>query len=424
MNFLKKILASPDLRKKILFTIGLLTLTRLAAHIPIPGATISNIQDFFSNNQLFGLLDVFSGGTISKFSIILMGVGPYINASIIMQLLTMIVPSLEAMQKEGQQGRNKINQYTRILTVPLALLQSYGTITLLTQNGVISPLSTYNLIIALVTATAGCLFLMWLGELITENGIGNGISLIITIGIIAGIPGQIRNNLALAAADSSKIFTFVALIVLIIAEIALVVFINEAQRNVPVTYARQVRGNKTMGGSDTYLPLRVTQAGVIPIIFAISVMVFPNVIANFFGSAKTEWIASGAKWIAELFTNKIFYGSFYFIMVLLFTFFYTSVIFQADKVAENMQKQGGFIPGVRPGTQTINFLNKTMLHITAIGALFLALVAVAPLLMENLLSTSNLLLTGTGMLILVSVTIDTIKQIKSNIIMRSYEEDY
>ncbi len=380
MNLLKKILATPDLRKKIIFTILLLTLTRVAAHIPIPGATLSNIQEFFSSNQLFGLLDVFSGGTISRFSIVLMGVGPYINASIIMQLLTMIVPSLEALSKEGQQGRDKINQYTRLLTIPLAILQSYGTITLLTQSGVISPLSTYALIIALVTATAGCIFLMWLGELITENGIGNGVSLIITIGIVAGIPSQIRNNLALAVADSSKIFTFIFLLVLIVVEIALVVFVNEAQRNVPVTYARQVRGNKTFGGSDTYLPLRVTQAGVIPIIFAISVMVFPNVIANFFGSAKTEWIANGANWIAEVFTNQWFYGTFYFFMVLLFTFFYTSVIFQPEKVAENMQKQGGFIPGVRPGSQTEQFLSKTMLHLTAIGAVFLAFIAYEALL--------------------------------------------
>jgi len=424
MNLIKKILASPDLRKKIIYTILLLTLTRVAAHIPIPGATISNIQEFFSNNQLFGLLDIFSGGTISNFSIVLMGVGPYINASIIMQLLVMIVPSLEALQKEGQQGRDKINQYTRLLTIPLALLQSYGTITLLTQSGVIQPLSGFTLLIALVTATAGCVFLMWLGELITENGIGNGISLIITIGIVAAIPSQLRNNLALAVADSSKILSFIFLLVLIVVEIALVVFVNEAQRNVPVTYARQVRGNKTFGGSDTYLPLRVTQAGVIPIIFAISVMVFPNVIANFFGGAKTEWIASGANYIAELFTNQWFYGIFYFAMVILFTFFYTSVIFQPDKVAENMQKQGGFIPGVRPGSQTVNFLSKTMLHITAIGAVFLAFIAVAPLLMENLLGTSNLLLTGTGILILVAVTIDTIKQVKSNIIMRSYDDDY
>jgi preprotein translocase subunit SecY len=422
MNTFKKIFASPDLRNKILFTIGLLTVTRIAAHIPIPGVSVENIQNYFSQNQLFGLLDVFSGGTISNFSIILMGVGPYINASIIMQLLTMIIPSLEALSKEGQQGRNKINQYTRIITVPLAILQSYGTIALLTQQGVITGFQGYDLILALITATAGCIFLMWLGELITENGIGNGISMIITVGIIAGIPEQIRNNLALAQTDPTKWWTFIGLMVAFILMIALVVYVNESQRNVPVSYARQMRGNKTYGGSESYIPLRVTTAGVIPIIFAISIMVFPNVIANFFGNAQTVWIAEGAKWLQELFQDQLFYGIFYFVMVVLFTFFYTSVIFQPDQIAENMQKQGGFIPGVRPGSQTSQFLSDTMTRLTVIGALFLAFIAVAPLVLEQVFSTNNLLITGTGLLILVSVTIDTIKQIKSNIVMRSYEE--
>ncbi|MBU0647793.1 preprotein translocase subunit SecY [Patescibacteria group bacterium] len=424
MSTLKKIFATPDLRNKIIFTVVLLALTRVLAHIPIPGATLENLQEYFNQNQLFGLLNVFSGGTIENFSIILMGVGPYINASIIMQLLTMIIPSLEALSKEGQQGRQKISTYTRYLTVPLAFLQSYGTIALLTQSGQITGLTGINLWIALITATAGCVLMMWLGELITENGIGNGISLLITIGIIAGIPAQIGNNLALAQVDSEKLIGFIILIVLIVLEVALVVFVNEAQRNIPVTYARQVRGNKQYGGSDTYLPLRVIMAGVIPIIFAISIMVFPNVIANFFGHAQTEWIASAALKIQEIFTKDLFYGIFYFAMVIIFTFFYTSVIFQPDQVAENMQKQGGFIPGVRPGSQTIKFLSDTVLRITVIGSMFLAFIAVAPLLLQYLLGTSNLLVTGTGLLILVSVTIETIKQVKSNILMRSYEEDY
>jgi preprotein translocase subunit SecY len=424
MNTLKKVFASPDLRNKILFTIGLLTITRIAAHIPIPGVGLENIKQYFDQNALFGLLDVFSGGTISNFSIILMGVGPYINASIIMQLLTMIIPSLENLSKESQQGRDKINQYTRLLTVPLALLQSYGTITLLTQQGVISGLHGTSLYIALITATAGCIFLMWLGELITERGIGNGISMIITIGIIAGIPTQIRNLLALSQADSTKIWVMIIIIASIIILTALIVYFNEAQRNVPVSYARQVRGNKTYGGAETYLPLRVVTAGVIPIIFAISIMIFPNVIANLFGNAHTPWVAEGAKWLQEVFKNQYFYGIFYFAMVVIFTFFYTSVVFQPDKIAENMQKQGGFIPGVRPGSQTTQFLSDTMTRITVLGALFLAFVAVAPLILENLLNTSSLLVTGTGLLILVSVTIDTIKQVKSDIIMRSYEDNY
>jgi preprotein translocase subunit SecY len=422
LDTFKKILASPDLTKKILFTVALLTLTRLMAHIPIPGAALSNLHDFFASNQLFGLMDIFSGGTISRFSIILMGVGPYINASIIIQLLTMIVPQLENLSKEGQSGRNQLNQYTRLLTVPLALLQSYGTIALLQQSKLVGAMDTQQLVVSLITATAGCVLLMWLGELITESGIGNGVSLIITTGIISGIPGQIRNNLALASVDTTKIITFALLVILIILEIALIVYVNEAQRNVPVTYARQVRGSKTYGGADTYLPLRVTTAGVIPIIFALSLMVFPNVLANFFGHAHTQWLADAANWLNQLFNNQWFYGIFYFVMVILFTFFYTSVIFRPEQVAENMQKQGGFIPGVRPGNQTTNFLGQTMIRITVVGALFLAVIAVAPLVTQALLGTKNLLLTGTGVLILVSVTIDTIKQIKSNILMRSYDE--
>ena len=425
MNTFKKIFSSPDLRQKIFVTILLLALTRILAHIPLPGASVDNLEAYFNQNQIFGLLIVFSGGTIENFSIILMGVGPYINASIIMQLLTMIVPSLESLSKEGQSGRDKINMYTRYLTVPLAFLQSYGTIALLTQSGQITGLNEgYNLWIALITATAGCVFMMWLGEIITEKGIGNGISLIITVGIVAGIPEQIRNNLALAQIDPQKLFNFILLVTLIILEVALIVYVNEAQRNVPVTYARQVRGYKMLGGSDTYLPLRVTMAGVIPIIFAISIMVFPDVIANFFGSARTEWIANAALTLKDWFSNNLFYGIVYFLVVILFTFFYTSVIFKPEEVAENMQKQGGFIPGVRPGSNTAKFLSDTVTRITVIGALFLAFIAVAPLLLQYFLNTQNLLVTGTGLLILVSVTIDTIKQIKSNILMRSYEEDY
>jgi len=424
MNTFKKIFGTPDLRNKILFTIALLTVTRIAAHIPIPGVSLENLKQYFDQNAIFGLLDVFSGGTISNFSIILMGVGPYINASIIMQLLTMIIPSLENLSKESQQGRDKINQYTRILTVPLALLQSYGTIALLTQQNVISGIHGTDLYIALITATAGCIFLMWLGELITERGIGNGISMIITVGIIAGVPKQIRNLLALAQADSSKIWVFLIVIAAVVLFTALVVYFNEAQRNVPVSYARQVRGNKTYGGAETYLPLRVVTAGVIPIIFAMSIMIFPNVIANLFGNAHTAWVASAAKGLQEIFKNQYFYGIFYFLMVVIFTFFYTSVVFQPDKIAENMQKQGGFIPGVRPGSQTTKFLSDTMIRITVFGALFLAFVAVAPLILEKALNINSLLVTGTGLLILVSVTIDTIKQVKSNILMRSYEDIY
>jgi preprotein translocase subunit SecY len=418
---LKLLWILPDLRKKILFTIGLLVIARFAAHVPIPGIDISRLEQFFQTNQFLGLLDLFSGGTISKFSIVMMGVAPYINASIIMQLLTMILPKLEALSKEGEEGRRKINQYTRLLTVPLAAIQAYGMIVVLTRGAspIINRLDLPTIITSVAIATAGTIFLMWLGELITEQGIGNGISLIITIGIIAGIPGAIRNiGATINAAQSISIVILVAVLAL---EIWGIVVVTEAQRNIPVSYARRVRAGRLTGGVDTHLPIRVNIAGVIPIIFALSVMLFPEMIATFFEQASTHWIAQAALTIKQLFANQLFYGIAYFLLVFVFTFFYTSVVFKPDEISENLQKQGGFVPGLRPGTQTSQFLKFVITRITLFGAIFLGIVAVLPFLLQAWTHIQTLVISGTGVLILVSVVIETMKQVRAQIAMRSYE---
>lgn len=417
----KKVWGYKDLRNKILITIGILFLIRLIAHIPVPGIDTSRLQQFFEGNKFLGMLNLFSGGTMQNFSIAMMGVSPYINASIIMQLLTMIVPKLEAMQKEGEEGRRKINQYTRYLTVPLAAIQAYGMIIVLTRGNspVISQLDPWILIMTIVIITAGTLLMMWLGEMITEAGIGNGISLIITAGIIAGIPNATSSILAVA--DSTKIFMLVIILAILVAQVFAIVVVTEGQRNIPVSYARRVRGTKVFGGVDTHLPIRVNIAGVIPIIFALSIMMFPETIAQFFAQAKTAWIANSALFIQQLFANKLFYGIFYFILVVGFCFFYTTVVFKPKDVAENLQKQGGFVPGLRPGPQTADYIRFIVFRITTFGALFLGVIAVLPVIMQEVTKIQTLIISGTGVLILVSVVVETMKQLRAQIAMRSYD---
>ena len=413
-----------DLRKKILMVLLLLAVTRVMAAIPIPGVNAGALRQFFEQNQLFGLLDIFSGGGLSNFSIAMLGVGPYITASIIMQLLGIIVPSIGALQKEGEQGKAKINQYTRYLTVPLALLQGFGTITLFTRGGmgsaqVLGALSLTDWGVILVSITAGSLILMWLGELITEYGIGNGLSLIIFAGIVAQVPSFLSQT-ALTF-DTQQIPTILGF-ALISAEVILaVVVMTEATRNIPVSYAKRVRGNKLYGGVDTHLPIRLNTAGVIPIIFAISILLFPGVIANFLVNAKTQAIADFARQVTELFQNQTFYGIAYFLLVIAFTYFYTAVIFNPEDIAENVQKQGGFIPGLRPGRNTAEFLYRVLNRITLAGAVFLGLIAVLPFLMQLVTKSQALTLGGTSLLIVVAVVIETVKQIDSQLVMRDYE---
>jgi len=410
-----------DLRNSILFVLAMLFVFRLTAHIPIPGVDVVNLRNFFKSNQIFGLMNIFSGGTMENFSIVALGVAPYITASIIFQLLIMIIPSLEELSKEGEYGRQKINQYTRLLTVPLAALQSFGMITLLRQSSrtIIQTTSPFSLFLMIISMTAGTVFLMWIGELISEKKIGNGISLLIFAGIVSRLPSSVTQ--VFVSFDRSQLFNWIIYAILAVVIIAGVVVVTEGQRNIPVTYAKRIRGTRMYGGSATHLPIRVNMAGVIPIIFAISIILFPPMVAQFFVGARTAFIASAAKWIISAFQNRLFYGILYFVLVVFFTYFYTAVIFHPEQIAENLQKQGGFIPGIRPGNHTAEYLHHTTNRVIFVGALFLGAIAVLPLLVQEFLGTRALVIGGTSLLIVVSVVIETIKQIQSQLTMREYE---
>ncbi len=411
-----------NIRNRILFVLGMLVIFRFVAHIPIPGVNLENLRNFLGGNQILGLLNVFSGGTMQNFSVVMIGIAPYITSSIIFQLLTMIIPKLEEMSKEGEAGQQKINMYTRLLTVPLAFMQSYGMIKLLNSNStspILTDLTFWKLLLIMTTISAGTIFLMWIGEMISEKKIGNGISLLIFAGIIAALPGVVRNSII--NYTSADFYTFVLFGIIAIITVVGVVFINEGQRNIPVNYAKQVRGNKTYGGSSSHLPLRVNMAGVIPIIFAISLVLLPSMIAQFFVNAQSAWLVSLATGTINLFQNQIFYGAFYFLLVFGFTYFYTAVVFHPQKISENLQRQGGFIPGIRPGKETEKYLNKTMNRINLTGASFLALIAILPLILQGVLGTQNLSLGGTSLLIVVAVAIEISKQIDAQLTMHAYD---
>jgi len=408
------------LRDKILFVLAMLVIFRLAAHIPIPGVNIAALKDVFSNNQILGLMNIFSGGGMQNFSIVMMGVAPYITSSIIFQLLGMIVPALEEMQKE-EDGRQKINKWTRWLSVPLAVMQSYGMITILRRSSysILGDVSPFDLMAMIITITAGTVFLMWIGELITEKKIGNGISLLIFAGIVSSLPQIIQQTVV--TFDPSKLFLLIGFSIIALITVIGVVIINEGQRKIPVQYARQVRGNRSYGGTSTHLPLRVNMAGVIPIIFAISVVIFPTMIAQFFIHAKTAWVANFAEWTIGIFNNQLFYAILYFLLVFAFTYFYTEVIFHPTQIAENLQKQGGFIPGIRPGRHTSEYLANTTHRIIFVGALFLGVIAILPLIMRYFTGMQSLSIGGTSLLIVVAVVVETVKQIEAQMTMRDYE---
>jgi preprotein translocase subunit SecY len=411
-----------EVRNSILTVLGILLLFRLTSHIPIPGVDIEALRKFFASNQYLGLLNIFSGGTFQNFSVTAMGVGPYITASIIIQLLTMVIPRLEEIQKDGQGGQRRLNQYMRVLTVPLAALQSYGVIRIINTSSrqqILGNLSTYQLLTIIVAMTAGSMFLMWIGEIISEKKVGNGISLIIFAGIIARLPSMVEQ--AATTFDASQIITLASYLVIGIVTIAGVVFITEAQRNIPVTYARFVRGQSSTGGSTTHLPLRVNMGGVIPIIFAISIILFPPLIAQYLMGAKTVWLASAATWVYDVSKNRLIYAVSYFVLVVFFTYFYTAVIFRPEQIAENLQKQGGYIPGIRPGLPTAEYLQYVTNRVLIVGALFLAVIAVLPLAVSQLTGTQNLVIGGTSLLIVVSVIIETVQQIEAQLIMREYD---
>lgn len=418
---LNQIWKAKDLRNNILFVLGILVVFRLAAHIPIPGVDAVALRNVFASNQVLGLMNLFSGGGMQNFSIVMMGVAPYITASIIFQLLGMIIPSLEEMQKE-ESGQQKINMWTRWGTVPLAILQSFSMITLLrrSSSAILGTVGVFDILTMVIVITAGTIFLMWLGELITEKKIGNGISLLIFAGIVSSLP-KIFNQVV-STYDSSQLFTIIGFVIVAIVTVVGVVIITEGQRNIPVQYAKQIRGNRTYGGSSTHLPLRVNMAGVIPIIFAISVVMFPTMVAQFLIHARTVWLADSAQWVISLFANQMFYGIVYFVMVFAFTYFYTEIIFHPTQIAENLQRQGGFIPGIRPGRHTSEYLSNTAHKVIFVGALFLGAIAVLPLIIRAVSGgQQSMAIGGTSLLIVVSVVIETVKQIESQLTMREYE---
>lgn len=409
-----------DLRNRIFFVLALLAVFRLMATIPVPGVDIIRLKSFFEGNQLFGLLNIFSGGALANLSIVMLGVGPYITASIIMQLLTMLVPVLkELYNEEGEIGRQKFNQYTRYLTIPLAALQGYGLLVLLKGQQIIAASNSLVFLASVFMVTAGSVFLMWLGELITEKNVGNGISLLIFAGIIADLPTTIKQTLI--TFDPSQIPTYLAFIIVSLIVIAGVVIVTEGERAIPVAYAKRVRGNRIYGGSMAHLPLRVNQAGVIPIIFALSILLFPQLIAQFLGSVDIAWLSSAAIAMAGFLRNQFIYGSLYFLLVILFTYFYTAVTFDPDQISQNLQKQGGFISGIRPGASTAGYIRHILNRVVLIGAIFLGVIAVLPIIVQYFSGITALTIGGTALLIVVSVVLESMKQIKSQLITREYE---
>ncbi len=414
----------PDLRYKILFTLGMLAIYRFVSHIPIPGINTVQLNELFENNQLLGFLDLFSGGALSRMSIVALGVFPYITASIVMQLLTPVIPSLQQLSREGEAGRVKINRMVHWLTVPIAVAQGFGQLILLQQSNVLTNVgftgdALMPTMAAIISMTAGTMFLVWLGELITERGIGNGISLIIFAGIVAGFPGLITQGF-LDRQDVLGIGFFVIIGVLII---ALIVLFNEAHRRIPVQYGRSIfRGGRMYRQSGgTYIPLRINSAGMIPLIFAFSIVILPGTMATYFATS-TGVVGDVARFFADLFNpTSVVYWIMVFILVVIFTFFYTLVVFQQQNLAENLQRNGGFVLGIRPGRPTQDYLNRVIVRITTGGALFLGFVAIVPYLASLVTDVQAIQLSSTSLLIMVGVGLDTLRQLEAQLLMRNYE---
>lgn len=416
---LKLIWTDPGLRKRILFVLGALVAFRLLAAIPIPGIDTLQLNRFLSNNQFFGILNIFSGGGLSNLSIIMLGVGPYITSSIIMQLLTIMVPALKKLyHEEGEAGRRKFTQYSRFLTVPLAAIQGFSLLALLQSQKILVSLTLFDKITNIIIVVAGSMLLMWIGELMTEFGIGNGVSMIIFAGIVSRIPSEIGQ--LLFTFDVSQIPLFLLFVAIGLLVIAGVVIVTEAERPIPITYAKQVRGMKMYGGGSTYLPLRVNQAGVIPIIFALSILLFPQMIGNFLAGSSSAIVLKISHILLSFSQTSILYGVLYFIFVFLFTYFYTAVTFDPEALSTNLQKNGAFIPGIRPGPSTSQYISKVLSRITLLGAIFLGFIAVLPLVMRAATGISAIALGGTALLIVVSVVLDLIKKVDAQISMREY----
>jgi preprotein translocase subunit SecY len=416
---LRLIAQDANIRRRILFTFGILILFRVGASIPIPGVNLFELERFFAENQFFGMLNIFSGGGLITLSIMMLGVGPFITASIIMQLMTIIFPKLKALyHEEGEEGRRKMSQYSRLLTIPLALIQGFGLLILLERQGVLFDLTMFDRLVNVLVVAGASILLMWLGELITEYGLGNGVSLIIFSGIVASLPATVTQ--LYLTFDPVQIPLYLGFGVAAVAIIAGVVFMTEAERPIPVTYAKQVRGMKMYGGMSTYLPIRLNNAGVMPIIFALSLILFPQMIAEFMGQAQNQILQIVSEAMLFVINNPWIYASIYFVLVFGFTYFYSAVTFDPQSIATNLQKSGAFIPGVRPGRTTAEYIARILSRLTLVGALFLGLVALLPLLMQAVTGIGALAIGGTALLIVVSVALDFTKQINAQVTMREY----
>lgn len=418
VKFLTRSWKSPIIRKKILVTAGLLVIFRFAAHIPAAGIDRTSLQSLFSGSALLSLLDVFSGGTLANFSIMSLGLNPYINASIILQLLTFVIPSLEELSKEGEYGQEKINQYTRFLTVPLAILQAFAMYTLLRTQGIIPGLAPISLVALVLTMAAGTVLAVWIGDLITEYGLSNGISFLIFAGIVSRLPITLgRSATTVGQQDLFKVGIFVAIALVII---GLIIFINEAARHIPVSYARRLRGS--VAGAASFIPLKLTQAGVVPIIFAVSLVMLPSLLGQFFANSSSEALRQFAGTLNQAFApQSLVYNLVYFGLVVGFTYFYTTVVFNPEKISENLQKNGGFVPGIRPGRETVKYLKNIVSRITLPGAVFLGLIAILPSVLQPIVGIQDLVIGGTGILIVVSVVLEMTRELEAQLVTRKYE---
>ncbi len=419
LNLLLKIFKVKDLRKKILFTAFIFLIFRIFAQVPVPGVDILRLKSLFAESQLLSLLDIFSGGTLANFSVMSLGLNPYINASIIMQLLQMVFPKLEELAKEGEAGREKINQYTRYLTVPLGAVQAFGIYILLKNANILTTINPLTLLSLVVTITAGTLLLMWLGELISEKGIGNGISMIIFAGIVGRLPISLFQQLSVFDPSQLRnILIFAAMAVVVVVSI---VIVTEAQRPIRVHYSRR-EAQGAQNAVSSFIPFRVNQAGVIPIIFAVSLILLPTTFGRFFERSPNVVLANLAQELQRLFSpgNNV-YSVVYFFLVIIFTYFYTTVAFNTKQISEMLMKQGGFLPGIRPGTPTKKYLDYVSLRVTLFGAIFLGIIAVLPSIGQRLTGINNLLIGGTGILIVVAVILETTKQVESHMVMSDYD---
>lgn len=419
LHKLKIIFTEPAIRNRVLFVLGALIIFRALAAVPIPGVDQTVLEQFFTNNQFLGLLNIFSGGGLANLSIVMLGVGPFITASIIMQLMTVMSSKLKSLYtEEGEAGRARFTQYSRMLTLPLAILQGFGFLTLLKSQGVLVDLSIFAFIVNVVLIVAGSVLLMWIGELVTEYGIGNGVSIIIFAGIVATLPMTVTQ--LLQTYDPSQLPLYIGFVIVALGIIYAVVVMTEAERPVPVTYAKQSRGGSTYGSSQSYLPMRLNQAGVIPIIFALSIILFPQMVLNILSAFNLPWVTTANEIVTGFLNNQWAYGGVYFALVFIFTYFYTAVTFDPDAIAKNLQRSGGFIPGIRPGAHTAEYLGNLVTRLTLVGALFLGVIAVLPVGMQIATGVAALAIGGTAVLIVVSVVLDLIRRLDAQVSMREY----